>query len=284
MNVAFTSLVLFLLVTPGLVFRHSYRVGVGNFPALRKNLTEEIALASLIACPLHVVWCTIARVLPLAVSPDPPQALTLLAGTGGENVIQPTLSAVSSHMCWIGAYLGTLCIAAGVSGLLLRRAYFRWQFVRSLPFARLDDSWPQLLTPKIAPRVFHHADLQNSEVFVVTRLTAVVDCGGRAYLFRGVLWEVIYDERASVDRFVLQDADRRLIEKDRESHLGEKVDASKGALGTTGCGDDRRFYSIDGRYLVVRYADARNLNIKHTAFRLKTTGTAGSATAEATET
>lgn len=137
-------------------------------------------------------------------------------------------------------YFGSMTLFSLFVPWILRKVIEKWGLdKRSHPLSSLcrfhDAPWFYLLNGR---------DGDSEPDFI--QLSAVVELGGKPYLYVGVLEEYFFDDEGKPDRFVLSQVRRRALSRD------------KGAPQQTG---GSRFYEVDGHWFVLRYSEVRTLNI-----------------------
>lgn len=241
MNLALPAVVIFALLLPGFIFRSRLK-RVERTSLDYSPFGTVVAEAVFFAACLHALWL-IAAALLLGLRLDLAILLSLLAPSPAPT---EAIRSIAAHPAWLEVYFATLLAAAYGLPTLLRRGVTRWRLDRwghwMSPAARFHEApWYYLLTG---------ADFPADELPDYIRVTAVVDVGKGAVLYRGTLeeWFVNPDD-GQLDRIVLSAASRRPFERDKP--LEESTE------------EPLRFYPIDGDYFVLRYAHMLSLNVQY---------------------
>lgn len=71
MNFAFPTLLIFLLVIPGIIARYCYRKGFWTAPVDFSTVSEEIAIGGIWAIAIHFLWIPLFQNLLHIPSEDP---------------------------------------------------------------------------------------------------------------------------------------------------------------------------------------------------------------------
>lgn len=96
--------------------------------------------------------------------------------------------------------------------------------------------------------------------------SAIVEQGGTAILYWGVLADYFFDRQGRLEKFVLQRVQRRLLSEDRRPPplLSGTLSSTmnKVPLRTSPIVDDR-FYEVDGDFFVIHMSEVKNLNLDY---------------------
>ncbi len=266
MNFAFPALFILLLILPGILLRLGYFRGLeldGGWktPFTIQSLGDEIAWSSVFSGALHVVWVYgwihFNRPLNLA------NAMTLLVaptGNGGGDLLKNAIFQTTQDAGEVCLYFSSFVVFAYCLGLgahwFVRRNGLDLRF-KPLQF---DNPWfyilsGEFISPLPPENWFHwrprwwpagrkeHADL--------VQISAVVKQGSDMYIYIGSLMDYEFDRTGQLDRLVLSETSRRLLSRDKRS---------QGNVPKEGNNDDR-FYPIESRFFIIRYADICTLNV-----------------------
>ena len=241
MNFALPAVVVFALLLPGFIFRSRLK-RVERTSLDYSPFGTVVAEAVFYAACLHGLWLLVAAVA-LDLRLDLVLLLSLLAPSPAP---MEAIRRLAEHPAWLEVYFATLLVAAYGLPLLWRYGVTRLRLDRwghwMSPLARFHEApWYYLLTG---------ADFPPEELPDYIRVTAVVDVGKGAVLYRGTLEEwFVNPDNGQLDRIVLSAASRRPFERDKPAE-----DA----------GDEPpRFYPIDGDYFVLRYEHMLSLNVQY---------------------
>lgn len=258
MNLAFQALLLLLLILPGVLFQYAYFHGKLSkevslpftFPAITGRTIKGLA----IACGLHGLWLLVwTKVFCLPANLK--QVLYFLVGSHSDKtLLEQALDATSASAGQVSLYFGALYAISAISGAAASFVVRQAGWDRKYPLLRFDNEWNYLFTGEV--REFT-ADPRALAPISGTYVSAVLEMGGQTYLYVGILVDYYFDRSGNLDRLLLRSAVRRNFAQDRQSPPPEGFDASQGGMGA------ERFYVIDGDYVVIRYADVKNLNIKY---------------------
>jgi hypothetical protein len=236
MNLALPALIVFIVLLPGFLVRLRFK-RVERASLDYSPFGQVVTEAILWALALHFTWLFFAyewfgRELRLDV------LLRLLSSDAQGQALAAT--AVAADTRWIAWYFGSMLAFSYTVPTMARTLITRLRLDRAgAPFSRLlrftEAPWYYLLTG---------ADFEEGQQPDMIAIAAVVDVAGTPVLYTGVLQDFFLDPDGRLDRLVLQQTMRR-------------------PMNPASVDDDERFYSIEGEYFVLRYAEAITLNIAY---------------------
>jgi len=243
MNVALPTLILFVVLLPGFIFRsglkRAERTSV-DFSPFGRVVAEAVLWAIL----LHMAWIIISH-LAFAREFEPVVLMNLISSL-------PTTQAGAAQRVGIefrpiAAYFISLLIASHVVPMLIRSAISRYRLDRdgaplSTIFRFHDAPWYYLLTG---------ADFPEDQQPDLISISAIVEVAKEAVLYVGFLDDFYFDSDGQLDRLILQQVSRRPIANDKPTGP------------STADQDTGRFYPIDGDNFVLRYSEAITLNVQY---------------------
>lgn len=259
MNIAFTTLVIFLLVLPGVLFRYAYRKGFWRSPVQLGTLPEEISIGILFALMIQMISVAVVRyVIGWKIHFD--ALLVLLTGWApvGEAQTANYIAAVTRSPFHILLYLLLVNLIFYFAG------YGCHKMVRSLKLDlrfdafRFNNEWYYLFSGEA--RVFEYATSERSfrsvkeileeEPVDLVYLTCQVEVAGTPWLYYGILSDYLFDKNGNLDLLILQAAQRKKLSEVSHQQEGKEAPALQ---------------NIRGHYFILRYAEVHNLNIEYIA-------------------
>jgi hypothetical protein len=304
MNIAFPAFLLIVLIFPGIVFRR-YRYGRSPFRT-KVTLADEIGLSIFAALIFHAGWFYVCEMLSsltgLRVSVR--STVILLSGRQGEGEASfgNALNALTAHPNAVFLYFASLFVFAGVCGFASRYTRYHIGRLTDVFFQRLHNRIPNEVIPfsggtdrsilhlsdSLDPRDDHSSDsgerrfgqwlrsceldeaqakdLGNHLVFVI--VAAVVELGGKPFLFRGTLDKAFFSSEGDLERLTLKEVCRRAIdpaERDEEPAVlvsGEPVEVRDDCTRS----NTSKYYSIDGDTFILRMTEVKTINFLFGAF------------------
>ncbi|MEB3334801.1 MAG: hypothetical protein VKP70_07430 [Cyanobacteriota bacterium] len=189
--------------------------------------------------------------------------MTLLVaptGNGGGDLLKNAIFQTTQDAGDVCLYFSSLVVFAYCLGLgahwFVRRNGLDLRF-KPLQF---DNPWfyilsGEFISPLPPENWFHwrprwwpagrkeHADL--------VQISAVVKQGSDMYIYIGSLMDYEFDRTGQLDRLVLSETSRRLLSRDKRSQANAPKEGN----------NDDRFYPIESRFFIIRYADICTLNV-----------------------
>lgn len=262
MNFALPAVVVLLLLLPGFAFRSGFALREGgrvDYSPFGYVFFQALIWAAL----LHAAVLYFTYKLGNTVRVD---ILIRLVSTG-TTVDDQKVIAESVRL--IVAYFVALYLAAAIVPIIIVAIIKTWRVDRkgwslSNLFRLGNAEWYYLLSG---------ADTERDRVPDLIRVAALVQVGGKCYLYTGYLEAYFHNSEGQLDRLVISGASRRPLEAD-EPPVGEptalggrrvsaraefrarKSDAAARSKAVTS-----RFYPIFGTYLVLHYDEVVTLNV-----------------------
>jgi hypothetical protein len=198
MNVAFSALLIFILVLPGIILRYTYARGAWRWasPTSTTALADEIAYSVTFAIGLHLLWSFLAALVS-QLEVDAHSILVLLTGSYGpdDKFFEPAVASVAKYPVAITAYLLTLYGFATGLGYGTHYLVRKYKLDRKTRLLRFKNEWYCLLSGEVLEfKEFEEAQqasgappINVEEDIDGVYLTAIVDLATETYLYRGVV-------------------------------------------------------------------------------------------------
>jgi len=254
-NVAFSALLVFLLLLPGFLFR-TYFKRAEKIVLDVKPFGQAAIDAFLAAIVLDLSWYWLT-VLVTGTRADFQALLALIAGEKSPR-LESAIAEIAGDPWRPGLFFGSLYAFAIAAAFALRHAVTRWRLDRRgaplANFLRFDTPWYYLFTGYDRPTAPDGV-----------AIGAVVSLGGTAYLYTGVLVEYFLDDQGQLNRLVLASAARRPLAEDAvQGYEAVPAEGSEeAAADEAAVPAEERFYPIEGDYFVLRYSEVLTLNVRY---------------------
>ena len=206
MNLAVSSLLILLILSPAIVARRIYFArGLSKFSSLRNTL-QEIFASVFTAFLLHVLGCSIADLFGKGL--DVPVIGKLLFAPQELK----DYSSISDHQGLIAGYFIALTVGAALGAWGLRLAMRRLWLDRRWDFLRYDNTWKYLFSGEVFDIAKYNPDTvfrSNDLEFLV--LDVLTKSGEKGYLYRGVFVDYGLSDAHTLDFLVLSHPDRQVV-------------------------------------------------------------------------
>jgi len=234
MNLAFPTLLIFLLLLPGLFFINSY-YKVESQDVNFAPISQRTGLAVLFSLILHFVllWVLI-YVISKPINP------TIYIRLLSESNI-PDLKL--TQLVFLSIYIISSCFIAFFSGIVLRKLIINYKLDKKWKWLRFNNKWYYF---------FKAYDFRDEEPEFV-EIFAMVNSANQCYVYRGILEEFYLDNKGNLDLLILSSAKRTLT--------GQLNTESNGDMPSNQIINSSFFHPIEGDYFLLKYPEIINLNI-----------------------
>lgn len=276
MNIAFPAIVLFLILLPGILCKYFYQKGDWTSPVAIGPIQNEIVSGTLFSLFLHAVFLFALSLFGQRI--DYASLLHILSGKLPDDL--QSIVDFPFRITWY--FIGSSIIGAGIGFIahkIVRFFYLDWR-IDALKF---KNEWFYLLrgeqsiidsiksevnsvkSEKVSPFEYSREELRGVETGTVI-VSAVVNQGSTCYLYTGTVQDFFFGLHGHLDRIVLVEASRRLLEADKEQQNDEQQyteqqnDETRHTRGYNPARDPR-YYSLDAEYLVLRAESITTLTV-----------------------
>jgi hypothetical protein len=257
MNIAFSAILAFALLLPGLIYLSAYQNGIRSWISLDggNSLARNIAGALIASLLLHYAWIGVAARLGYAI--DFQALLIFLTGYSEEksllfaNAIKSAASS-SQQIAW---YFLTLYLAAAILGFF-SNLIVAWLGLDGLiPLLRQRNHWSYLLSGRLSCFAELEQDFGGRPVYGVFA-TAIVRHEEGSFLYRGLIVDWVCRSNGELDRIILEAVRRRKLDDDRKPRRMRSPSDYHLRL-------DKRYYEVEGNYFALRYSEISTLNLEY---------------------
>lgn len=248
MSIALSTLVLFFLLIPGILFRKFYYSEEFSKEYFKETFFGVFISTIIPSLFFHFIWYFFAKLF------GHPVNLYVLADIVSQEPSESSFLNLENSSLKILAYNISLFIIAGLSGYWLKKIIRREKWDRRLKFFRFQNSWHYILKGEFFdfPRAEITLDEDTVEDIELVFVDAVVEINGISYLYDGILVDYELNNRNGLDTISLSSAQRRKLSDDSKiSKKGKKKDNSD------------KYYPIAGHVIVLKYCELKNLNFSY---------------------
>jgi hypothetical protein len=260
MSLVFGSVFLFILISPGLIFRFSYLQGTYAKLTFKVSAVEEVFWALVPALFFQLLGILIVEnVFNVPVNLDVIYQLI----TGKET----DFGVVRSSLLPFLVYLSSLILFSIIAGVAVRLFIRYMRLDLYLQFLRFGNEWYYLLSGEILnlpkkttlwfnPMSNYWAILRKPKTKIqMIQIDALVNSSEGNVIYSGILENYFLSQNNGLDRIYLTNVYRRKLKDDLE---WDKPNPGFLARDT-----DERYYSMPGYLLVLMYDKILNLNVTY---------------------
>lgn len=252
MNFLFATVLVLLLVSPGLAFFRAYYSDVFSIRYSRLTITDQLFRSVVPGITVQMVaFWIIQHFSNYYVRID--LIGFLLLGAKEDQTLRISFNNLAVHLAPIIAYHVGLLMLGALLGWGCRVVVRRTKADRKYRFLRFDNAWHYLLTGEILemPDQNNHSSIQLKEAsqisYVLMDVLIKLDQGNT--LYSGIMERYELGEDGKLDTLYLTGAHRKQLTLGNEPELAETQSV--------------KYYPVDGDLLVIPYAQVINLNITY---------------------
>lgn len=261
MSLLLSSILLFILVAPGLIFRFSYLQGTYAKVSFKVSAIDEIfwALIPALFFQLSAV-IILERVFSVDIRLD--IVYQLLNGDASSGI---DFHAIRKGFFPFLLYTAGLIFVSGGSGRLLRFIIRKFKLDIQYRFFRLNNEWHYLFTGEILDFPDVIGESKNIEIIQIDLLA---NTGEGSVIYSGILQDYYLSKDNGLDRIYLSQVYRRKLKDD----LAFADQTNEQRL-------DERYYEMPGELFVIQYDNIVNMNVTYHRFSLEEENTEDEPTA-----
>jgi len=233
MNLAISSLIIFIIVSPAILARRVYYTRELSKSFTLRNTLQEIFSAVLLSFILHFVWIQLVEALGYAI--DFEITFKLLLNPDSINKYDD----ITNNIRAIFSYFISLAIAATIISFFIRNLIRTYKIDRKLKMFRYDNNWYYIFSGEVLDIEEYNKNRDISSDTINDRIVDVLTKSGDKYiLYRGNLVDYQLNGNNSVDYIVLSSPRKQVVGEDETK-------------------------DITSNYFVIPYTEVLNINIKY---------------------
>ncbi|VAW46246.1 hypothetical protein MNBD_GAMMA03-1428 [hydrothermal vent metagenome] len=246
MNIALSTLLLFLFLLPGILYRRTYyseEFSKEYFKTTFFGIFTSTFIPSLI---FHTIWYYLANAFGYKVD------LLILFDLFSKMPAKESILNIESYSLSIVIYNLSLFLTSILLGYLSKQLIRNCKWDRKYKQFRFQNSWHYILTGEFFDFPRSNFSLENDSVeaieFIYVNILIDID---DAYLYDGILVDYELSKDGGLETITLKNCERRLLKSDCDIPVeGEK---SK----------NPNKYPIDGHMLLFKYDEIKNINFSY---------------------
>lgn len=202
MNIATSSLVIFLIATPAIISRRVYFTKELSKEYVSKNTLQEIFSSIFLCCILHFVWIIFVYLLGYKVNFE-----TLFYLLFNPQKISD-YSSITNYKLNIAAYFFSLIIVSTLISYLVRNLIRNLKWDRKFESLRYDNNWYYIFSGEILDIKKYSEDDSSNKIGVIN-IDVLTNSGSTEILYMGNLIDFKL-KRDSVDYIVLSNPRKKI--------------------------------------------------------------------------
>jgi hypothetical protein len=239
MNIAFTSILLFIILAPGFLFRISYNSSKLSVKDPNRNLVNDLTWSILPSIILHTFSIFLVELFTTYII-DFKQLGNLLLGVTSSNKAEESFSQIRLFFYPIFFYNMVVFISSILFGYLAMKLIRKLNWDRKYRFFRFSNKWHYIFTGECLdfPEV-----PDKFEEITEKYVNILCKVNGKNILYSGEFFNYYVDSKGDLEAVHLTLPERRYLENDAE--------------------DKKEYYKIPSKYLVIPNSDILNINFKY---------------------
>lgn len=266
MNIAFSTLVVFLLLIPGLAFLRLYYSEEFSKEYFKASFFEIVISALLPSIVLHSVFCLLVCIIP-----GDSVSLTVIGKliAGDNKDIQEGIKNIQDNIWGIVAYYLWITLFASFLGIYLRMHVRTRGYDRTIKLLRFQNYWHYILSGEILqfPNLPIHnlvteKDKQadnsvNQNSIDLTYVDALVATSEGSIIYTGILVDYQLTKLGEgINLITLKGVSRRYLSVDKDN-INEESGYRE---------ELKNYYRMPGDLFVIRYDQMINMNVTYYRF------------------
>lgn len=241
MNIAFTTIIIFIILAPGFLSRIAYNSSKLSVANSNKNIVNELTFSIIPALIFQIVGIFLVDKLSNYYV-DFELLGNLILGNNEGDDIKLSFKKIEEYKYLIFGYNIIIFSIAFICGYLSRKIIRYLKLDRSIRYLRFSNKWHYIFTGECLdfPDVpDNYEDIDEKIVNVLCKVN------GKNILYTGTLFNYYINSNGDLEAIHLKYPIRRMLDSDNE------IDYSK------------KYYEIESRYLVIPDNDIININFRY---------------------
>ncbi len=254
MSIALSTLVLFFLLIPGIIFRRFYFSEEFSGEYFKETFFGVFISTILPSLLFHFLWYFLVKIFNQQVD------LFILGDIVSQQPSKYSFENIQNNSFKILSHNLSMFIVAGYSGYYIKKLVRRRKWDRTYKFFRFQNSWHYILKGEFFdfPRADMALEKDTVEDIEFVFIDAIAEIYGESYLYDGILVDYELSNDGGLETISITNAQRRKLSDDSDiSKKGDKKDNSD------------KYYPISGHILVLKYCELKNLNFTYLTLDIK---------------
>ena len=252
MSLALSTLVFFLFLVPGIVFRKLYYSEEFSKQYFKESIFAVFISTILPSLFFQTLWFFSADILTKYYVD-----LEIFGNLLSSSPKPSTFENIQNFSVQILMYQASMLIVAATSGYVFRKIvrYKNWD--RRKKIFRFQNHWHYILKGEFYDFPRANISLKNDTVrdieFVF--VDALIETADGTYIYDGILVDYELSNNGGLDTISLAETERRKLTDDRQKRSEDSRDSNSKS--------DNPYYTIEGHILLLKYCEIKNLNFTY---------------------
>ncbi len=239
MNIAFTSILIFILLAPGFLSRIAYNSSKLSVKNPQKNILNELTWSIIPSLTIHIIAVSVVESISNYYI-DFEQLGNLILGVTSENKIEQNFSQLRYFLYPIFFYNVSVFSFSFGAGYGLQKIVRRFKLDRKYRYLRFNNKWHYIFTGECLNFPDVPDEFEEITDKVINVLCKVND---KTILYTGEYFNYYINKDGDLEAIHLKHPIRRFLEHDKV--------------------DQKKYYKIESRYLVIPHSDIININFRY---------------------
>ncbi|AGA76720.1 hypothetical protein [Echinicola vietnamensis] len=239
MNIAFTTILIFLLLAPGFLARIAFFSSKVSIRDRNKNLINELTWSIIPSLTIHIIAITLIEFF-TNYEIDFNQLGHLILGVTDKNAINKNFGQLKQYLYPIFFYNLSVFSSSILMGYSLQKVIRKYGFDRRLRYLRFSNKWHYIFTGECLDFPDVPDDYEEITDKIINVLCKVNE---KTILYTGEYFNYYIDNHGDLEAVHLKYPIRRYLENDAN--------------------DKNKYYSIESRYLVIPSSEIININFRY---------------------
>lgn len=239
MNIAFTTILLFIILAPGFIARGAYNSSKLSINDTNKNLVNELTWSIIPSLTLHILFIAIIHNFSYYFI-DFQQLGNLILGVTTFNNVEESFKQIGDFKYAIFSYNLILFTFSFLIGYGFREIIRYFSIDRKVRYFRFTNKWHYIFSGEC----LDFEDIPDRYEEITDKIINVLcKVNGKSILYSGEFFNYYIDSKGDLEAVHLRNPIRRDLDKDT--------------------GNDEDYYVIASRYLVIPNSDIININFRY---------------------
>jgi hypothetical protein len=239
MNIAFTTILLFIILAPGFIARGAYNSSKLSVNDTNKNIVNELTWSIIPSLTLHTLFIAIVHNTSNYFI-DFQQLGNLILGVTSSNKAEESFKQLGEFKYAIFLYNLILFTFSFFTGYLFRELIRKFEIDRKIRYFRFSNKWHYIFTGEC----LDFEDVPDKYEEITDKIINILcKVNGKSVLYIGEYFNYYIDSKGDLEAVHLRNPIRRYLDNDNST--------------------DMDYYVIPSRYLVIPNSDIININFRY---------------------